>query len=184
MREPEAGLGSGWSTWFYSGHPDLFRHLPESTRIFRAKTALGPAGAPWLRARVERQFPMLQGHTLQWAKAGSDGVVLGLEGVGGATRELEADHVVAATGYRSDVTRLGFLGDGLRSRLNLVAGTPVVDRHYQSSVPGLYFVGPVVAPTFGPVMRFVFGSAHAANTVSDHLTSTAKRQGLVAETIT
>jgi hypothetical protein len=58
----------------------------------------------------------------------------------------------------------------------VVAGTPVVDRHYQSSVPGLYFVGPVVAPTFGPVMRFVFGSAHAAGTVSDHLASTAKRR--------
>jgi FAD-dependent urate hydroxylase len=176
MREPEAGLGSGWSTWFYSGHPELFRHLPESTRIFRAKTALGPAGAPWLRARVERQFPILQGHTLEWAKAEREGVVLGLEGPGGATRELAADHVIAATGYRSDVARLGFLGDRLLSELKLVAGTPVVDRHYQSSVSGLYFVGPVVAPTFGPVMRFVFGTAHAASTVSHHLTSTAKRR--------
>ena len=25
LREPEAGLGSGWATWFYSNHPDLFR---------------------------------------------------------------------------------------------------------------------------------------------------------------
>ena len=184
VREPEAGLGSGWSTWFYSSHPELFRRLPESTRIFRAKTALGPAGAPWLRDRVERQFPILQGHALEWVKAGSTGVVLGLEGPGGATRELEADHVIAATGYRSDITRLGFLGDGLRSGLNLVAGTPVVDGHYQSSVPGLYFVGPVVAPTFGPVMRFVFGTAHAAGTVSQHLTSTARRRGLAAEAVT
>ena len=45
MREPEAGLGSGWSTWFYSGYPELFRHLPQGTRIVRARTALGPAGA-------------------------------------------------------------------------------------------------------------------------------------------
>jgi thioredoxin reductase len=180
MREPEAGLGSGWSTWFYSGHPDLFRHLPKSTRIFRAKTALGPAGAPWLRARVESQFPILQGHTLEWAKAEGEGVVLGLEGPGGATLELAADHVIAATGYRSDVARLGFLGDRLRSELKVVAGTPVVDRHYQSSVSDLYFVGPVVAPTFGPVMRFVFGSAHAASTVSHHLASTAKRRRPVA----
>ena len=184
MREPEAGLGSGWSTWFYSGHPELFRHLPESTRIFRAKTALGPAGAPWLRARVERQFPILQGHTLEWAKAEREGVVLGLEGPGGATRDLAADHVIAATGYRSDVARLGFLGDRLLSELEVVAGTPVVDRHYQSSVSGLYFVGPVVAPTFGPVMRFVFGTAHAASTVSRHLTSTAKRRQLVEAGVT
>ena len=44
MAEPEAGLGSGWSTWFYSRHPKLFRHLPEATRVYRARTALGPAG--------------------------------------------------------------------------------------------------------------------------------------------
>ena len=25
LREPEAGLGSGWLTWIYSNHPDLFR---------------------------------------------------------------------------------------------------------------------------------------------------------------
>ena len=49
MREPESGLGSGWSTWFYSRHPEIFRHLPEQTRIDRARTALGPAGASWLR---------------------------------------------------------------------------------------------------------------------------------------
>jgi FAD-dependent urate hydroxylase len=184
MREPEAGLGSGWSTWFYSGHPDLFRHLPESSRIMRARTALGPAGAPWLRARVENQFPILQGHTVTWIKAEGDGVVLGLEGPGVVTRDLAADHVIAATGYRSDIARFAFLGDRLRSDLKTVAGTPVVDRHYQSSVSGLYFIGPVVAPTFGPVMRFVFGSAHAASTVSNHLVSTTKRQGPVEVAVT
>ena len=51
--------------------------------------------------------------------------------------------------------------------LQTVAGTgsSVVGRDYQSSVPGLYVIGPAVAPTMGPVMRFVFGSEHAATTV-------------------
>ena len=64
LREPEAGLGSGWSTWFYSNHPDLFRRLPQNTRVYRARTALGPAGACWLRERVEGQFPVRTGHTV------------------------------------------------------------------------------------------------------------------------
>src|SRR5437660_2040478 len=64
LREPEAGLGSGWSTWFYSRHPGLFRHLPERIRNYRARTALGPAGASWLRGRVESQFPVLLGHAI------------------------------------------------------------------------------------------------------------------------
>ena len=57
LREPEAGLGSGWATWFYSNHPDLFRGLPPAARVHRARTALGPAGACWLRARVEGEVP-------------------------------------------------------------------------------------------------------------------------------
>lgn len=173
LREPEAGLGSGWSTWFYSRHPELFRHLPEGTRVYRAKTALGPAGACWLPSRVNGQFPVLLGHALKWAKADGSGARLGFEGAGGGVRELAADHVIAATGYRADLRRLTFLSDQLRPALRTVADTAVVDRNYQSSVPGLYFVGPAVAPVFGPVMRFVYGCDHAARTVTHQLAGTA-----------
>jgi thioredoxin reductase len=168
LAEPEAGLGSGWGTWFYSEHPGLFRRLPASSRVQRAATALGPAGAWWLRERVERQFPVLLSHTLTGARADGTGVRLRFDGPDGAA-ELSADHVIAATGYRSDVTRLTFLSDLLRPGLRTLAGTPVVDRSYQSSVPGLYFIGPAVAPAFGPVMRFVFGADHAARTVARSL---------------
>jgi len=165
LAEPEAGLGSGWGTWFYSDHPGLFRRLPASTRVQRAATALGPAGAYWLRERVERQFPVLLSHTLTGAQADWAGVRLRFDGPGGAA-ELAADHVIAATGYRSDLSRLSFISDLLRPGVRTLAGSPVVDRHYQSSVPGLYFIGPAVAPAFGPVMRFVFGADHAARTVT------------------
>ncbi len=174
MREPEAGLGSGWSTWLYSKHPELFRHLPESTRIHRVSTALGPAGAPWLRSRFEGHVNVLLEHTLLWAKVDGNGVILGLEGRD-SVYELCADHVIAATGYRTDLDRLSFFDGDLRRRIRVVTGAPVVDRHYQSSVPGLYFAGPAVAPTFGPVMRFVYGTAHAANTVSGRLGATVPR---------
>src|SRR6202035_2033643 len=69
LREPEAGLGSGWSSWVYSEAPSLFRHLPKGTRIYRSRTALGPAGASWLRARAEGQFPLLTSHLLKEAEA-------------------------------------------------------------------------------------------------------------------
>ncbi|HUZ38085.1 MAG TPA: NAD(P)-binding domain-containing protein, partial [Streptosporangiaceae bacterium] len=139
MAEPEAGLGSGWSTWFYSRHPKLFRHLPEATRVYRARTALGPAGASWLRPRVEGQIPILSGQKVSWAKAGTAGVALGLSGHDGGWQEILADHVIAATGYRADLSRLAFLRGPLRDSLRTVAGTPAVDGGYQSSVPGLYF---------------------------------------------
>ncbi len=181
LREPEAGLGSGWGTWFYSRHPGLFRHLPQRTRVYRARTALGPAGACWLPSRVTAgQFPVLLGHSLRRVNAGGDSVALELEGLSGASRELSTDHVIAATGYRPDLRRLAFLGDQLRPGLRTIADTPVVDRRYQSAIPGLYFIGPVVAPTFGPVMRFVYGSDHAARTVAWQLSGTIGRRPRVA----
>jgi hypothetical protein len=89
---------------------------------------------------------------------------------------VTADHVIAATGYRTDLARLPFLGDHLRSRLRTVtgSGSPAVGGDYQSAVPGLYFIGPAVAPTMGPVMRFVFGTRHASAAVSRQLASASR----------
>ena len=169
MREPEAGLGSGLSTWFYSEHPDLFRHLPESTRVFRARTALGPAGAWWLRSRVEGVLPVHVGHTVDWAKPDGDAVTVGVRTFGGGGREFTAEHVICATGYPPDLERLGFVNSRLRSQVRTLARTPRVDAHYESSVPGLFFVGAAVAPSHGPVMRFVYGADHAVRRVSGKL---------------
>jgi FAD-dependent urate hydroxylase len=171
LREPEAGLGSGWGTWFYSQKPAVFRHLPPRTRVMRAATALGPAGACWLPDRVEGKLPVLVSHSLVAAESDGDRGRLHFETPGGRV-ELTADHIIAATGYRADVDRLAFLSDLLRPDLRTLADTPVVDRDYQSAVPGLYFIGPVVAPTFGPVMRFVYGADHAARTVARALART------------
>lgn len=172
LREPESGLGSGWSTWFYSRHPELFRRLPERTRVYRSRTALGPAGAWWLGDRVHGRFPIHLGYRIASVSDGGDGVALRLEGPRGPV-SLAVDHCIAATGYRPDLERLGFLDEGLRRRLHTVAGAPAVDAGYESSVPGLSFIGPAVAATFGPVMRFVYGSDHAARTVAGRLTETA-----------
>jgi hypothetical protein len=171
LREPESGLGSGWATWFYSNHPGTFRHLPRSTRVYRARTALGPAGASWLRGRVEGQFPAHTGLSVKWARMQDGGARLGLAAADGNIQEVGADHVIAATGYRTDMTRLPFLGDQMLPGLRNVPGTgsSIVGRDYQSTIPGLYFMGPAVAPTMGPVMRFVFGSEHAATTVARQL---------------
>jgi cation diffusion facilitator CzcD-associated flavoprotein CzcO len=179
LSEPESGLGSGWATWFYSNHPEMFRRLPPKTRVYRARTALGPAGASWLRSRVEGQFPVEAGRIVTRAEPRDSGVLLGVTTGGGRTpavEEVTADHVIAATGYRTNLARLPFLDDQLRSRLRIVpgSGSPAVGGDYQSAVPGLYFIGPAVAPTMGPVMRFVFGTRHASVAVSRQLADASR----------
>jgi Pyridine nucleotide-disulphide oxidoreductase len=171
LREPEAPLGSGWSTWFYSTQPDLFRRLPAARRVRTARNALGPAGAYWLRSRVEGKIRTLVGHSVRWAEPEPWGVRLGLRVNGGSTKEVLAEHVLAATGYRTDLDRLTFLDGGLRSTVRTLAGSPDVGPDFQSSVPDLYFIGPAVASTFGPVMRFVYGADYAARAVTRALTT-------------
>ncbi|HEY6423570.1 MAG TPA: FAD-dependent oxidoreductase [Pseudonocardiaceae bacterium] len=172
LREPEAPLGSGWSTWFYSTQPNLFRRLPAARRVRTARSALGPAGAAWLRPRVEGKIPTLVRHAVRWAEPDGFGVRLGVSVNGGGIKEITADHVLAATGYRAGLDRLSFLDERLRSRVRTLAGTPDLGADFQSSVTGLFFAGPAVAPTFGPVMRFVYGAAYAARTVTRSLTAT------------
>ncbi|HEX6074656.1 MAG TPA: NAD(P)-binding domain-containing protein [Micromonosporaceae bacterium] len=174
LREPEAALGSGWPTWFYSTRPALFRRLPAHQRVRIARTALGPAGAHWLRPRIQDRIPVETGHVLTRAAASNGGVRLTVRHRGGESDVL-TEHVIAGTGYRPDVTRLGFLDRSITSRIQTLDGAPVVGADFQSSVPGLYFVGPAVASSFGPVMRFVHGCDFAARRLSRRLALTAPR---------
>ena len=43
---------------------------------------------------------------------------------------------------------------------------PVLSGKFESSVPGLYFVGPSAVNSFGPLMRFMVGAEYAAPRVA------------------
>jgi pyruvate/2-oxoglutarate dehydrogenase complex dihydrolipoamide dehydrogenase (E3) component len=122
---------------------------------------------------------MLTGHSVTWAKPTDGRVSIGINSPEGTT-ELEADHVIAATGYRAGLDRLTFLAEEVRSRLKTLAGSPVVGADYQSSVPGLYFIGMAVAPTFGPVARFVCGVRHPASALAPRLAEGAANRARLA----
>lgn len=72
------------------------------------------------------------------------------------------DAVVAATGYRYDVKALAFLSTELQQQIRITNQMPVVDRDFRSSVPGLYFIGPITEPFFGPPMKFMIGARYTA----------------------
>ena len=109
------------------------------------------------------------------AKPNAGGVLLTLASKSGEKREFQADHVICGTGYRSELARLPFLDDALLSRINAVQGTPILSANFESSVPGLYFVGAIAANTFGPVLRFACGAEFAAPRVARHLSRRHKR---------
>jgi lysine/ornithine N-monooxygenase len=166
VRSPHSGLGPGWRNWFYSERPGLFRRLPEPTRARIATTALGPAGAWWVRDRVEGVVELLPGHKVTAARAVPGGVRLETMNREGAPSTLETNHVIAATGFRARCDRLGLLSEELRGTLAaLPDGSPAVGREFESSQPGLFFAGLVTASGFGPAMRFVQGAPFTATTL-------------------
>jgi len=51
-------------------------------------------------------------------------------------------------------------------------------RNFESSVPGLYFVGLPAAHTFGPVQRFALGARFAASRITSHLVRSGAALGV------
>lgn len=166
VRAPHSGLGPGWRNWFYSERPGLYRRLAEPTRTRIAASALGPAGAWWVRERVESGVEVLLGREVTAARATAGGVRLDTTVRGGGVGTLETEHVIAATGFRATRGRLGLLADDLRTTLVTGAdGAPEVGRDFESSYPGLFLAGLVTAAGFGPAMRFVHGAGFTARTL-------------------
>jgi hypothetical protein len=168
VRYPVSGIGGGWRSLVFADAPMLFRYLPAKMRVQTVKTYLGPAGAWFIKDRLIGNVSVLLSHSLVSAEVQCSRVRLALNG-GNGHRELTTDHVIAATGYRVDIHRLNFLSATILARLRLMQNAPVLSQDFESSVPGLYFVGLASAYYFGPVMRFLFGARYTAPRIAQHL---------------
>jgi thioredoxin reductase len=171
--KPGSPLGPGWSLYACAKGPALFNRLPDRIRLDLVARILGPAGAWWLRERVIDRFPIETGQDLVRATADGDRVALHVVGPDAITRTIRTDHVLSATGYRIGADSFAFLSPNLRRALTRLHGWPRLHAGFESSVPGLYFVGFPAAASFGPLMRFVCGTAYAAPRVTEALVARA-----------
>lgn len=181
ITSPESGLGFGWRSVAAAELPQVFARLPRALRFYIVRRTWGPSGAWWLKDRVVGKIPIFTGCELTGANASEGKVTLALQRDGTPT-DVSADHVVAATGFKGDLARLSYLDPALKERIVAFNGVPKLDRFSESSVPGLFFVGMLAAPTFGPVMRFMFGAKHAAPMLARRLAKQSRRpmaQGIV-----
>ena len=169
IRNPESGLGFGWESIVVSEMPQWFRRLlPMDLRHRYVAKTWGPSGAYWLRQRVEGRIEILMNCKVRQAKAEQGRVCLEVQGPEG-TKAVWTDHVIAATGYKVDLDRLDYLDPELKQSIAREGGVPVLDSQFETSVPGLFIVGIASAPTFGPVMRFMFGAKHVAPVLTRRL---------------
>ena len=165
-----ADIGPAGVSWLVAT-PPAFKLLPLRAQVPVARRSIRPAGSAWLVPRLA-DVPIRVGRTVERVARDGDRVVLELDG--GERRTV--DHVLLGTGYRIDVSRLDLLAPELAGALRLTGGYPVLDRSFQSSVPGLYVAGAAAAWSFGPLMRFVAGTGFAARRLTRGVLAAHRRR--------
>lgn len=175
LRAPSSGVGPGWRSFFYCRCPLLFHYLPERLRLRQTKSHLGPAGGWFIKEEVTSNVPVSYNSEVEEVNVEGGLLLLGPARGGARDQELKVDHVIAATGYKVDIDRIDFLDKSLRTRIETVERTPVLSSSFESSIRGLYFVGPAAANSFGPVQRFAFGARFAARRVTRSIAKAGSR---------
>jgi pyruvate/2-oxoglutarate dehydrogenase complex dihydrolipoamide dehydrogenase (E3) component len=139
--------------------PNVFRRLPRDMQDRLAPRAIRPAGAAWVKDRFDfKNIPIRTGQFVVKAVTERDRLKLTLND----RSEHVVDHVLLGTGYRVDISRYSFLSRKLLECVNQVNGYPKLDEGFESTLPGLHFLGAPAAWSFGPLMRFVAGTEFVA----------------------
>ncbi len=81
---------------------------------------------------------------------------------------LDADHVVFASGYRADLSRVPYLS-GVLDRISVTDGFPDLSEGFETSLDGLYVVGFSATRDFGPFYGFTKGCPSAARIVVEEM---------------
>jgi cation diffusion facilitator CzcD-associated flavoprotein CzcO len=173
---PMSAIGFGWHSLVLSELPMLTHYLPLAARKYLVQRYLQPCGGWFVKDRVVGEIPLLLGCSRLSADIHHDKARLQVEISDGTKTELHVDHVFAATGYLLDLARLPFLSESIQAALRSGGRTPALSSTFQSSVQGLYFIGPMSADSFGPSMRFVHGARYTAHCVTKHIASSILRK--------
>ncbi len=173
IKAPRSGLGTGWRSLMCTDMPLVFHAMPSTFRVKVVKHHLGPAPCWFTRESVMGLLPMHLGANIENAEVANGKVRLDLSLMGKPNKTLLVDHVIAGTGYRASVSSFKFLDSSLLSRLSTVEEAPALNSRFESTIPGLYFVGAAAANSFGPMLRFAFGSKFAAERVAGRLAKAA-----------
>ena len=178
LQAPESGLGTGWRSLACVVAPMVFYQMPQDFRHLVVRKHLGPAPGWTSRDEVERNVRVLLGTRLSGSRIRGDIAAVTFHTQDGTETTVEAEHVIAATGYKIDMRRLRFLSDGILRRLDLADQSPVLSRHFETSVPGLFVVGTAAANSFGPMLRFAYGAGFTSRRLSEFLRRTAIRRAV------
>ena len=174
VKSPRSGLGVGWKSKLCSDLPLVFHKLPRRLRFRATERHLGPAPGWFVYDKVVGRIPMHMKSTIREVRIENGKVRMVLANGSKSETTLVVDHVIAGTGFRVAISKLLSLDEELRRSVRTIKDTPVLSPNFESSVPGLYFVGLASANSFGPLTRFACGAEFTAKHITKHLTATSK----------
>jgi FAD-dependent urate hydroxylase len=151
--------------------PNYFRRLPQTEKdaISHRMWAEGRLKLePWLEPRLNdarlRVYPNTELATCTQHETGELTATL----TNGET--FNVDHVVLATGYKVDIAKLPLLAAGnLLNQLEMRNGFPVLDDHFQTSIPGLFITSMPAGQDFGPFFGFTVSVRTSAKLIGERL---------------
>jgi thioredoxin reductase len=85
-------------------------------------------------------------------------------------QKITADHIIFATGYKVNITKLPFLTKGnILSKLALHNNFPLLDEYFQTNLPGLFITSMSAAQDFGPFFGFTIAVRTSAKLIGKAL---------------
>jgi cation diffusion facilitator CzcD-associated flavoprotein CzcO len=152
-------------------HPGWFRQLSqiEKDDLSHRMWAEGRLKVePWLEARLKDDRVQVWSHTELVKCTQQESGELAATLSNGET--VSVDQLVLATGYKVDITQLPYLYSGnLLAQLETRNGFPVLDDHFETSVPGLFITSMPAAQDFGPFFGFTISVRTSANLICARL---------------
>ena len=119
---------------------------------------------PWLEARLNDERVKL------WPQTQLESCSEDLEVILNNGATFNVDHVILATGYKVDITRLPYLAAGnLLAKLETRNGFPALDDHFETSVPGLFITSMPAGQDFGPFFGFTISVRTSARLLCERL---------------
>ena len=125
---------------------------------------------PWLEPRIKNDRVKLWPHTeLASCVQNETGELLATLTNG---ETLNVDHIVLATGYKVNIAQVPVLAAGnILERLETRNGFPVLDDHFETSVPGLFITSMPAGQDFGPFFGFTISVRTSAKLICERLLS-------------
>ena len=136
--------------------PGWFRGLPEIEREAVIQRMWGEGRLkvePWLQSRLASDAVTISPRTqlADCTELPSGELSVRLDD----GQSFSVDHIILATGYKVQLERIPLLAQGnLLPEIVSRNGFPVLDTHFQTSVPGLYVTSMAASQDFGPFFGF------------------------------